>query len=212
MPIGNPRFAALEAHCILFVRLGRMLTMTTTRKRSQFIVRQLQSDNELEVCLALERGFVTDHVWQMDVRDEHDDINIRFRVVRLPREMRVDYPRDRAELLLSWRTRDCFLVAAVGEVLLGFVNLRVDADSPRGWIRDLVVNEPFRRRRIGSALLEQAVYWAASRQIRQLTLEMQTKNYPAIQFARARGFAFCGYNDRYYANRDIAVFFDRYLA
>ncbi len=188
-----------------------MLSMTITRKRSQFIVRQLQSEDELEACLVLERGFVTDHVWQMDMREEGDDINIRFRVVRLPREMHVDYPRDRAELLRSWRTRDCFLVAAADDVLLGFVNLRVDADGTRGWIRDLVVSEPFRRRRIGSALLEQASRWAALHQIRQLTLEMQTKNYPAIRFARARGFAFCGFNDRYYANRDIVVFFDRHL-
>lgn len=189
-----------------------MLTMTTTRKRSQFIVRQLKSDDELKVCLALDLGFVTDHVWQMDVREESDDMSIRFRVVRLPREMRVEYPRDEVELQRSWRTRDCFLVAEADGVVLGFVNLRVDADGTRGWIRDLVVSEPFRRRHIGSALLEQALRWAAMHQIRQLTLEMQTKNYPAIQFARARGFAFCGFNDRYYANQDIALFFDRHLS
>jgi hypothetical protein len=38
---------------------------------------------------------------------------------------------------------------------------------------------------------------------------MQTKNYPAIQFARAQGFVFCGFNDHYYMNQDIALFFGR---
>lgn len=183
--------------------------MNATRKRGQFTVRQLHSDDEITACLALDRSYKTDHVWQMDMRDNGDDLGIRFRVVRLPRVMNVDYPREQNELVETWKRRDCFLVADGGSVMLGYINMRVDADGTRGWVRDLVVGEPFRRRRIGSALLEQAMRWAELRGIRHLTLEMQTKNYPAIQFARNKGFVFCGYNDHYYANRDIAVFFDR---
>jgi ribosomal protein S18 acetylase RimI-like enzyme len=44
-----------------------------------------------------------------------------------------------------------------------------------------------------------------------MVLEMQPKNYPAIQLAQKLGFDFCGYNDRYYANRDIALFFAKGL-
>ena len=36
---------------------------------------------------------------------------------------------------------------------------------------------------------------------------MQSKNYPAISFAQKQGLAFCGYNDRYYASQDVALFF-----
>ncbi len=183
--------------------------MTTTRKRSQFVVRELKQDAELADCLALDHHYETDHVWQMDVRENGDDMGIRFRVVRLPRLMPADYPRDRDELVRAWQQRDCFLVAEADGVLLGYINMRVDVDRARGWVRDFVVGAPFRRRHIGSALLDQANRWAKLRRIHHVTLEMQTKNYPAIQFARKRGFVFCGFNDRYYANGDIAVFFDR---
>ncbi len=148
----------------------------------------------------------------MDVReDSEDNMAIRFRVVRLPRVMHVDYPRDKEELRQSFRQRDCFLVAEADQVILGYINMRIGADGTRGWVRDLVVGVPFRRRRIASALLDQAMRWAVLRGIRHVTLEMQTKNFPAIQFARAKGFVFCGFNDHYYANRDIAVFFDRHM-
>ncbi len=188
-----------------------MHRMTTRKKRSQFTVRELQTDAELTLCLALDHSYVTDYVWQMDVREEGDDITVRYRMVRLPRVMDVTYPRDADHLLPSWQRRDCFLVAAVDDVVLGYVNMRVDAAGTTGWIHDLVVSKPLRRRRIGGALLEQAARWATLRRLRHLTLEMQTKNYPAIQFARSHGFVFCGFNDHYYSNQDIAIFFSRNL-
>jgi hypothetical protein len=40
-------------------------------------------------------------------------------------------------------------------------------------------------------------------------LEMQSRNYPAIQMAKRMGFEFCGFQDLYYANRDLALFFMR---
>jgi ribosomal protein S18 acetylase RimI-like enzyme len=183
----------------------------TTRKRSQFMVRQLRTDAELIHCLDLDHAYITDYVWQVDVREENDDIAVRFRTVRLPRTMQVPYPRDRQTLAKAWEQRDCFLVATVDEVVLGYVNMRVDATHAKGWIHDLVIGEPFRRRRIGSALLEQTFRWAQLRDLQQLTMEMQTKNYPAIRFAQVHGFVFCGFNDHYYTNQDIALFFGKGL-
>ena len=76
---------------------------------------------------------------------------------------------------------------------------------------DLVVEKRIRRRRIGSALLEQSAFWARMRGVDTLTIEFQTKNVPGISFAKSLGFSFCGFNDHYYSNRDIAVFFSRNL-
>lgn len=173
-----------------------------------FVVRELKTDAELQACLALERAYVTDYVWQMEMRDEGEDPTIRFRTVRLPRAVRVEYPRAAAELTESWKRRDCFLIAATEDVIMGFVHMYAEPSKSSGWIRDLIVGEAYRRRRIGSALLEQTARWALLHHIRHITLEMQTKNYPAIAFARSHGFVFCGYNDRYYSNGDIALFFD----
>lgn len=188
-----------------------MSDMSTAKKRSQFVVRELRNQAELQACSALDHSYHTEQVWQMDVRDDGDDMAVRFRLVHLPRTMQVCYPRDSEKLLQLWEQRDCFLVAVADDVVLGYVNMHLDSVNEKGWIRDLVVGAPFRRRRLGSALLEQAARWASMRGTRHLTLEMQTKNYPGIQFAHKHGFVFCGFNDRYYTNQDIAIFYGKTL-
>ncbi len=183
----------------------------SAQKRNRFIVRELRADSELASCVALEHAYATDYVWQVDVRDEGEDMQVRFRTVRLPRTMHVTYPRDEHHLRQSWERRDCFLVAAADDIILGYVHLQMDSSRTNGWIQDLVVGQPFRRRKIASALLEQAIRWARLHDLNHLTLEMQTKNHPAICFARKHGFSFCGFNDHYYMNRDIALFFGKSL-
>jgi ribosomal protein S18 acetylase RimI-like enzyme len=73
----------------------------------------------------------------------------------------------------------------------------------------LVVIRRLRRQGIGSALILAAQEWGMQHDTRRLVLEMQPKNYPAIQMAHKLGFELCGYNDRYYANNDIALFFGK---
>ncbi len=183
-----------------------MTTTTTT----QFIVREVRGEAELALCARLDHTYETDYVWQMDARQDGDEQAIRFRTVRLPRRIRAAYPRDASMLLASWAQRDCFLVAAVDQYVLGYVNMRVDPHR-RGWIHDLVVGAPLRRRRIGSALLEQATRWAVLHGLLALTIETQTKNFPGIMFASSKGFTFSGFNDQYYSNQDIALFFSKRL-
>ncbi|WP_162910081.1 GNAT family N-acetyltransferase [Aggregatilinea lenta] len=177
---------------------------------NQFIVREVRGENELLACSRLDHSFETGFVWQMDVRQEAEETLVRFRTVRLPRTIRSSYPRTPETLLAAWQKRDCFLVAAVDDVILGYINMRIDA-TQRGWVADLAVGASLRRRRIGSALLEQATRWAALHHLRTMTIETQTKNFPGISFALAKGFTFCGYNDHYYANQDIALFFNKRL-
>lgn len=185
--------------------------MMTKHNRSQFIVRDLRADSdELAACIALDHTYHTDHVWQMDIREENEHTVIRFRTVRLPRLMEVAYPHDQTRLPQIRTKSDCFLVAVSNHVVLGYVTLQIDLTQPaKGWIHDLVVGAPFRHRKIGSALLEQATRWAQLHDVRHISLEVQTKNYPAIQFIQKYGYVFCGFNDHYYNNQDIAVFFTK---
>lgn len=183
----------------------------STQGRSQFVVRQLRDEPELTRCLELDHTYYTEYVWQMDSREEKEDTVVRFRTVHLPRQMHVNYPRPPQVLTQLWKQRDCFLVAAVEDVILGYVNMRVDRVRASGWVHDLVVDARLRRRRIGSALLVQALRWARLHEIDLVTVELQTKNVPAIDFVRSHGFSFCGFNDHYYLNRDIALFFSRNL-
>jgi hypothetical protein len=56
-------------------------------------------------------------------------------------------------------------------------------------------------------LLAAAAHWARTNNLGRIILATQSKNYPAICFAQKHGLAFCGYNDRYYPNQDVALFF-----
>jgi ribosomal protein S18 acetylase RimI-like enzyme len=79
------------------------------------------------------------------------------------------------------------------------------------WVLDLVVDVAYRRKGVAVALLTAGQAWAESRSHRRFILEAQSKNLPAIRLAQKSGFEFCGYNDQYYLNKDVALFFARVL-
>ena len=168
-------------------------------------------ESDLEGCVGLDYSCRTDRVWQMETREEGGVLTTNFRVTRLPREIRVEYPRRGEDLLAGWERRDGFLVAAEGRKIRGYVALTAQTEHGTAWVGDLVVDRPWRRQGVGTALLRAAARWGRVRDLVRLVLEVQTKNYPAIRFCQSRGLAFCGYNEHYWPNQDIALFFGESL-
>jgi len=164
---------------------------------------------DLRDCLEFDGTYTTDYVWQMETHAANGEINVTFRHVRLPRSMRVEYPRGVEALTADWRTRDAFLVAERDRQTLGYVSLSAHPAQRVAQIGDLVVRRSHRRSGVGSALIGAALRWARERDLKQIVVEVQTKNYPAISLLNKLGFSFCGFNDRHYLNQDIAVFFSR---
>jgi GNAT superfamily N-acetyltransferase len=91
------------------------------------------------------------------------------------------------------------------------VTLTSYADHGIAWIGDLVVDQPDRRRGIGTVLLQAAARWGRDRNLVRLVTAVQTKNHPATQFYQSRGLTFCGYTDHYWPSQDIALFFGESL-
>jgi ribosomal protein S18 acetylase RimI-like enzyme len=163
---------------------------------------------DLNVCYDLDGSYVTEYVWQMQAHENERSTEVRFDTVRLPRPMKVNYPRHPDELLPSWRRGEGFLVAADDQgQAIAFLDMTAQMWHSTGWIQNLIVHRRFRRRGVATALLRAARHWALDNGLSKMMLETQTKNYPAIRFAQKHGFIFCGYNDRYYSNGDIALFF-----
>ncbi len=158
-------------------------------------------------CLTLDASFETDYVWQVDNRAQAKQIEVAFHTVRLPRSMVVPYPRDQKQLTAAWQACEAMYVAedATGN-LAGYVVLGRRASPLAAWVSDLVVAKKARRQGVGSTLLARAAGWARDEDLTGLIVEMQTKNYPAICFCQKHGLTFCGFQDRYYPNQDIAVF------
>ena len=166
---------------------------------------------DLELCSVLDHSYTTNHVWQMETRGVNETLTIAFRVARLPREVQVNYPRQNEGLLAGWRRRDGFLVADEHGHVYGYVALTAQVEHGIAWVGDLVVDRPWRRRSTGTVLLQAAAQWGQDHGLGRLVIEVQTKNYPAIQFCRSRGLTFCGYNDHYWPSQDIALFFGESL-
>jgi GNAT superfamily N-acetyltransferase len=158
---------------------------------------------------AFDHGYSTDYVWQMELRDDAStgEIHAAFRPVRLPRPMRVNVAREPERLADEWNRRVCFLVAEQDGVVKGYLNLVLAPAADTGWVAECVVERRFRRAGVGSVLLAAGAQWSRANRLKRLILEMQSKNYPAICFAQKHGLAFCGYNDRYYPNQDVALYF-----
>ena len=167
---------------------------------------------DINLCYKLNKSFTTDYVWQMQARENGRTLEVRFDTVRLPRSMRVEYPRLPDELIEHWHRDDCFLVIRnMEDELAGFLDAQARPWQKQLWISNLVIEHRHRRQGLGTRLLKAATRWALDQKLAQIMLEVQTKNYPAICFAQKHGFQFCGYHERYFPNGDIALFFSRHI-
>ena len=82
-------------------------------------------------------------------------------------------------------------------------------DQGIGWIHHLVVAPHHRRSGIATALLARGLQHARQSGLGHVMTVVQSKNYPAINFLQRNGFMFCGYNERFYRNQDIGLYFVR---
>ena len=164
------------------------------------------TNDDLEACLQLSGACVSSHIWQLTQREQEEQIGISLNEIRLPRPMRVNYPRSPEEIIELWKSMSALLVAEERGTICGFLDLHAEPWHDIASIKNLVVGEPFRRRGIGSALVSASNQWARAQRLGALMTEAQSQNWPAITFYRKHGFTFCGFNDRYYPNQ-LAVFF-----
>jgi ribosomal protein S18 acetylase RimI-like enzyme len=171
-------------------------------------VRPVQGSDVAEMT-KIDPDFVSDYVWQLEVQREERDVSISFRQVHLPRSVHVEYPRPRGSIAEDWKDRSGMLVATMNGEIVGYIYLVLGIAPRTTWVRDLVVQRKLRRQGIGSTLIVAAQQWARQHHTSRIVMEMQPKNYAAINMAQKLGFELCGFNDGYYINNDIALFFGR---
>ncbi len=167
------------------------------------------SADDIPKIASIDHSYSSDYVWQMDILSEEAQVGVRFRQIRLPRSVRVSYPRPERGILEDWTRRSGILVALLESETVAYISLNLYIAPATAWVTDLAVARRFRRQGIGTALVLAAQEWSRQHGTYRIILEAQPKNFPAISLAQKLGFDFCGYNDRYYANHDIALFFGK---
>ncbi len=164
-------------------------------------------------CAEIDSSFFTTHVWQMEeLRPDpfagtNEEVAVIFREVRLPRPRSVTPRVETRQLVETLQNSDLFLVAEDDDKIQGYLGLSLDGSQKIGLITTVVVNPSRRQKGVGRRLVDKAKNWAERGRLWSLMLETQTKNYPAVRFFQKSGFSFCGYNDHYYPDGEIAIFF-----
>ncbi len=167
-------------------------------------------DADISRCWQIDHTYETDQVLQIHVQqDDQIGWDIDLKRERLPRRLELSTPKNANRLRDSLVDHEAFLIAEqhAGGTLLGYLAMQNDRHHKIGLIHDFVVDRPYRRAHVGMKLLGAARTWAKEHELLRVSVEIQTKNTPAIAFFQAMGFVFCGFNDRYFPNQDIAVFF-----
>jgi GNAT superfamily N-acetyltransferase len=174
------------------------------------------SQSDAAFLSRINHAYQSSYVWQMDRAMEDGQIQVNFRQVRLPRPVQVEFIGSLPLCEETWPRFKAVLVASINKIPVGYIGMVERGTSRTLWVTDFAVQEDMRRKGIGTALVLAAQEWAAQgwageKGWRKLVVEMQSKNYPAIQMIRKLGFDFCGYHDNYFQNQDIGLFFARSL-
>lgn len=188
-----------------------MLPMSTPTsklrsEKSPLIVRPAEPE-DITLCCQLNGAYQTDYVWQMYLQEGEQTVQITFNRVRLPRTMAVAYPYSEDDLRLMFEQAPYLFVASYEDEIMGCIDGILEVGRRSLDINNLIVHRQVRRQGIGRLLLKAVRTLALQSNCRYLTITVQTKNYPAIEFFRKIGFVYCGYNDKYYNNGDIALVF-----
>ena len=178
----------------------------TSSDRTSISVRQAVNSDVKRIS-ALDTSNSTDYVWQMDLREAESQLKVVFQRTRLPRSVELDFENNSDDLETNLMKHALVLVAESIGGLRGFLIVDKGTAQEAAIITDFAVERTMRRRGIATAMLVTAREWTTRIGLNRLTIVTQSRNYPAICFCRRNGYTYCGYNDSYYTNQDIALFF-----
>lgn len=167
-------------------------------------------EEDIENLSVFEHGYYTDYVWQMSLDITVEKVKSTFQRVRLPRKVFVSYPRKRESIFEDLDQIEALLVAVYDERPVGYIKLLSNEKSGVARLSDLVVSSPIRRQGIASGLVVASMDLSTNRGFHTLIMEIQSKNDPAIKLANKLGFNFCGFQDHYFPNQELALFFSRF--
>lgn len=209
-------------------------------QRRKEIVLRAGTAADAAACSALDATYTTNHIWQMDTRQEGEELRICFRLVRLPRELTL-VAEHRPPVLPYGAPRRGLLWLVAAEIeasppvraeaqaeddaprpapghrdagpgrVVGYAVAAATPGEERAYVRTLVVDRAYRRGGIGRWLLAEARRWAANYGAVRLMADALACNYPSLRLLQKSGFSFCGYNDSYWPSNDVAIFFSTRL-
>jgi GNAT superfamily N-acetyltransferase len=164
-------------------------------------------DGDWDACLEIDLSYETEYAWQMDTAERTSEWSANFRKVHLPRRLRIEHPIPEAYRIKHWTAADQILIAIDHREVIGLIAINLDLIEHQARISDLGVASDHRRQGVGTALLNRATEWCLRQRATQLVLPCPLKAEPAIQFATQQRFNFGGFQEDYWPDHEVALFF-----
>lgn len=103
-----------------------------------------------------------------------------------------------------------FIVAVEGEKVIGYIGMSVVIDE--GYIFNVAVNADFRRKGVGTALINELVTYGKKNDLCFITLEVRESNQGAISLYSDFGFIKVGERKNYYSDpAENAILMTKYF-
>jgi ribosomal protein S18 acetylase RimI-like enzyme len=148
----------------------------------------------------LKSKYFTSEYYDVSVCRESGGWSIRLSLKPLEKTLEKEY---KGRLFEDHVEEARVFVAMLRDRKVGWIELGYDKWNNRMRVWEFLVDEGFRRRGIGTLLMNYAVKIAKDRGARMLVLETQTCDVPAIRFYLNFGFELIGFDVAAYSNEDI---------
>ena len=165
--------------------------------------------DEMTQITQIDLSFESDYVWKTQMLEGLDSFESSFQRIRLPKTIRVSYQAYSAANMENLIRQRQILSVRYEENVIGYVRLEQDETVNRLVIKTGGVMPEYRNKGVGTVLLDQICDIARHNRIRSLVCMVQAKNDPTIRFLLARGFVFCGYQEFFFRNMEIGLFFSK---
>ena len=87
--------------------------------------------------------------------------------------------------------------------IVGILDTELQEWNNTAWIWNIMLDHDVRGKGLGRRLIERAIEWSKSKQVRAIILETQSNNTPACHFYAHMNFELIGVNEAHYTNNDI---------
>lgn len=104
----------------------------------------------------------------------------------------------------EWLSRETYFVAVVEERIIGVVGCVMNFDNCK--LIHMVVQKEYRKKGIGSALLEEVVTFANKNNAFKIWLDTSTRLKDSIKFYKSKGFRLVGTLKKHFWGEDIVLF------
>ena len=146
--------------------------------------------------------YVSHNYYDVNITGADGEFNVSF--VKKPFEKPFEYQPDDTDKLFQphWEKAEAWGIVEDGR-LIAVIETTAEDWSNRLLVSELWIDEAYRRRGIGTALMNKALERAKAEKRRVLMLETQSRNENAIAFYLAWGLSLIGFDACCYSNNDL---------